>query len=937
MGTVSTEDNKVVKNLTKIIQVLLSFFGISVVAIFLLGLRLLWGPMDVTSFLSAAKEYVDFPKGITFQQAFIKYKGVFHPFYMELHNVSFGQAGKIKSNLKEIELGLNYKELLKGHIAFEEIYLKNPEIFFQSEQEPIDKGQIFSAQDIFSTSFFEELLADFPEVVLEKGSLSYKLDNGSSLSIPEYTLSLHKDKSSSAILVDIQTPLLTIEGHSFFLITNLKLTGSYNPKSRSFFLKESTFSWMDKVNVYLEGQADLNEEQKYAFKIKGETGEASLSIFPEIWPSFLGPSPRTWVIENLSVGKVTKGTLYYEGAFSLSDQSFSSSFLEGTLDLEDITVHYLTGLPSVEHVYGKATYTDKIFNIIIEKGILSDIKVTSGTLLFSQLDTDEERAHINLTLLGPLQKVLWVIDHPPLSYPTKIGLLPDDFSGETDLNLVLDFPLLKNLSLDKIQLQAKADLENLSYTKDFLGAQLAFSEGKGDLSVTKEKMLFKATGNLEGVHTSLRWQEIFKNSKSDFTLQGFYPVIILEKLGIGIGSETTGDFGLVLQLHKTEKQPLNGTMKVDLTHSGFSIPLLHWVQKQGDKAKAEIDFSLVNNKDVLNVTSAALIASDIALKGAFSLDTNTKTVLGADFPLFNTPLSKASLVVSTALSRAGSSIYQLNIQGASLDLSSFLKEDREDTTEDKGPFILKAKVDELYLRQGYPIKEVVLTFEKQAGRIKKLLLHGALGDRKPVEILFGKRPKKSGEILRIHALDAGEFLRAIDFYDDIEGGILRVEGARQENTPEAFLEGKATLKKFRLRETPVIAKILSLASLQGVTDILGGKGVYFKTANLIFRVNDSTLEIYKGLAESTATGVSIEGTVDRIQKTLSLKGTIIPVYVLNALISNIPLLGDILSGGKEKGFLATSFSVTGSSSAPKVSVNPLSALTPGFLRNIFEM
>ena len=920
------------KILFRITQVFLSLFGISVLAIFLLGLRLLWGPMEITSFFSTTKEYLGCPQDITFQKAFIKYEGIFHPFYIVLQDVSFGKEDTIKSTLKELEIGLDYQELLKGHVAFEHVYLKKPDIFLQIPQEEIkDKPTLdFS-------SFFEELLKDFPEVTIEQGSFSYKINEDTSFSFPQYTLALHKDKNSPLIFIELQAPFVTLKGDTSFFLKDMTLKGTYNPKDGTLFVRECTVIWMDKVKAYLEGQLALNGSDQYVFDVKGKTEGVSLSAFPEIWPSFLAPSPRTWVIENLSVGKVAAATLHAKGTFSPADQQVSLSLLNGALDLEDITVDYLTGLPFVEHVYGKATYTDTTFNIEIEQGVLSDVKVVGGTLLFSQLDTDEEMAHINLELQGPLRTVLWVIDHPPLSYPTKIGLHPDDFTGQTNLTLTLDFPLLKNLSIDKIQLQATADLSELTYIRDFLGTQLKFSEGKGDLAVTKEKMLFKAAGNLEDVPTSLQWQEIFKNSKSDFTLQGVYPIILLKKLGIDIGSEATGDFGLVLQLYKSDKQPLRGHMKVDLTQSAFSIPLLQWVQKQGNKTKAEIDFSLLDNKNILEVTSATLTASDIDLKGAFSLDTDIKTLLKADFPLFNTPLSKASLALNAVPSKEGTSFYNINIEGTSLDLSSFLEENKKDTSEDKGMFTLKAKVDELYLRQGYPIKAVLLTFEKQAGRIKKLLLHGNLGDKKPVEILFGKRPKKPGEILRIYTLDAGDFLRAIDFYDDIEGGILRVEGTRQEHSAEAFLEGKATLKEFRLKETPVIAKILSLASLQGVTDVLGGKGVYFKSANLIFRVNDATLEIYKGLAESTATGVSLEGTIDRIQKILSLKGTIIPVYVLNALISNIPLLGDILSGGKEKGFWATSFSVTGSSSEPKVSVNPLSALTPGFLRNIFEM
>ncbi|MDP1670724.1 MAG: hypothetical protein Q8L63_01430, partial [Alphaproteobacteria bacterium] len=51
----------------------------------------------------------------------------------------------------------------------------------------------------------------------------------------------------------------------------------------------------------------------------------------------------------------------------------------------------------------------------------------------------------------------------------------------------------------------------------------------------------------------------------------------------------------------------------------------------------------------------------------------------------------------------------------------------------------------------------------------------------------------------------------------------------------------------------------------------------------------------------------------------------------------VPVLGKILLGGENEGIFAINYSASGSSDNPDIFVNPLSALTPGFLRKIFEL
>ena len=61
-----------------------------------------------------------------------------------------------------------------------------------------------------------------------------------------------------------------------------------------------------------------------------------------------------------------------------------------------------------------------------------------------------------------------------------------------------------------------------------------------------------------------------------------------------------------------------------------------------------------------------------------------------------------------------------------------------------------------------------------------------------------------------------------------------------------------------------------------------------------------------------------------------------PAFALNNLLSNVPLLGPLLTGGKDGGLFAISYSLEGPFDDLKSNVSMMSAVTPGVLREIFN-
>jgi uncharacterized protein YhdP len=138
-------------------------------------------------------------------------------------------------------------------------------------------------------------------------------------------------------------------------------------------------------------------------------------------------------------------------------------------------------------------------------------------------------------------------------------------------------------------------------------------------------------------------------------------------------------------------------------------------------------------------------------------------------------------------------------------------------------------------------------------------------------------------------------------------------------------------------EAPVLARILTLASFTGIVNVLSGEGITFEKITGDFTAERGKLSTELMRAYGPAIGLTAEGYIDLDQDKADLEGTVVPAYSVNRVLGAIPLLGGILTGGEGEGLFAVTYGISGSLEALDVSVNPLSVLAPGFLRNLFDI
>ncbi len=114
-------------------------------------------------------------------------------------------------------------------------------------------------------------------------------------------------------------------------------------------------------------------------------------------------------------------------------------------------------------------------------------------------------------------------------------------------------------------------------------------------------------------------------------------------------------------------------------------------------------------------------------------------------------------------------------------------------------------------------------------------------------------------------------------------------------------------------------------------------GLRLSRLSVPFSVDHQFVRIGDALVQGPEIGASAQGIIRKADLAMDIGGTIIPAYAINSAISGVPLVGDILTGGKGQGVFGLNFALQGSMNQPRFLVNPVSAIAPGIFRNLFNI
>ena len=694
--------------------------------------------------------------------------------------------------------------------------------------------------------------------------------------------------------------------------------------------------------------ADIRREAA-EWRVAGDLALDQLAFadMPTLWPEGVAPKPRKWMVENMLAGVAQEGQWRFDLALP-DGQAPQLRALSGRAAASGVTVQWVRPIPPVIEAAGEVQFGPDSITVTLSggrqaraDGSASGLEVTGGTLRFTDLSQPIEQADLQLLLGGSLPDLMTVLRHPRLHLFERrpLELVVAEGSHVTRLNL--NFPMLEEIPAESVRVRAESRLSNLRLGRALLGREL--TQVQGELLLESERLRVQGTGNLLGAPLRLTTEMDLRPGPANGvlsreTVQGTVSARQLAQLGLDLGDVLGGSVAIDARTERRRNGQGMVTLRGDLAPATLAVPAARWSKAQGSPGSAEVVVRLQGD-NLVGLDNGRLDVLDLSLRGRAIVNRGRIE----RFEIAESQFGGSRFQGDVRAPAQPGAPWQTTLRGPLLDLRAIFAERRGATeapaeAATSPPMVLEARFDRVTLGEGRELLGVqgrAVVDERSV--LRQGFLRGRTGTASGAfELVVA--PRAQGRSLRLTAEDGGAVLRALDGISSIDGGRLNLNGGWASNAVNAPLTGTAELEGFVVRGAPAIGKLLQAMTLYGLVDALqGGAGLSFNRANVPFSMNREVLTLNDAHAFSPSLGLTVRGRVLREADMIDLEGTIVPAYMINTVLGNLPLVGRLFSPEPGGGLFATAFRVQGPAADPQVQVNPLSTITPGFLRGLFGL
>jgi hypothetical protein len=661
--------------------------------------------------------------------------------------------------------------------------------------------------------------------------------------------------------------------------------------------------------------------------------DVPVAKFESLWPPSLSHGGRRWVLANVHDGVLDEAAVQLDLAVDPAARSAEVVSAHGTMRYRDATISYFSGLTPARKVSGTATLNDKRLVFTPTGGSVKSVQSTGGSLQITDLGAPVEWLTADLSFAGPIQDILETVDAKPLRYAHDVGVDPARIGGRTEANFHFKLPLLKDVKVDQVQFAVKANLSGAGIAGVAMNRNL--TDGNFALEITRPGAHLRGTSRLDGVPLGIDANLFFKPIDG---VRARYRVALTmddeqrRRLAFDfLPDRVDGPVGVDLTYWTLDATRAAAEAALDLRSASLSVSEAGWQKPAGAPAGAKLALDL-RDEQVTRLRDIEVKAAGLDARLGVALEPATGRIDRVDIHR----LLIADDNVSGSVMRRREGGWQIDLHGPALDLSHWIKDLRKNGQQQSwdAPLQINARLGRLAVGPKSEVRDVAA----------KLVREGADWRSAQIEAQFPNGHRLSlhsasqdgGRNLTFRSDDLGSTLRLLDITDNIAGGQVTVTGQTVDKAGKQVVAGHIEGADYSLVRAPLFARILSLPSFSGAAGMLAGSGIPFTTLRGDFAFGEDHLLLDNLIAYGGAIGVTSNGVVDLGRDRLNLQGTIVPAYALNSIIGNIPVIGSLLLGGEGQGLFAANYQLTGSAADPQVSVNPLSALAPGFLRRLFQ-
>jgi hypothetical protein len=688
------------------------------------------------------------------------------------------------------------------------------------------------------------------------------------------------------------------------------------------------------IGVAGTGSVDYSGEARLQLGFAGTP--MSASALKQIWPILIVPEVREWVIERIERGMVQRievGVNSPVRNLSRKGPPIPDDGLAVNIVASGVTVRPVNELPVVHDADLKARVTGRTATVTIGQGI-SDTpagrKITISDFTFEVPDMapkpSPSRVKFRVDCTVPAAAEILASDR--LSDLSGTLIDPNSSKGNLTATITLGLPVTGSLTKADTVYSVTADLNGFAADKLVMNQKLE----SNSLKLTANNAGYQVKGDVKinGQPASLDYRKP-NEGDADVKLQATLDDAGRARLGLDLGPAVSGAIPVKLigKIASTSDHDSKLGIEADLTSLKLDNILPGWVKVPGKSGKAT--FNVVQKPQSTRFEDIVVDGGGVSIKGSLEVDPNGE-LLNANFPTYSpSEGDKTSLKAE----RGADGIVKVTMRGDVFDGRGFLKSaisGRETDPKSKTKnidFDIDLKLGAVAGFNGEALRSVDSKFSRRGGVIKSFALNGKVGRDTPVAADLRRVQRQGRDVIVLETDDAGAFLRFTDTYSKVIGGQLALAMEPPTVEPTAK-EGVINISNFTVKGVPELERAAAGAPV-GVQN-----GVAFSALRAGFTRQSGQLTIRDGVVKGPTIGATIEGSIDYAGNQVRMSGTFVPMYGLNNMFGQLPVIGLFLGGGSNEGLIGVTYEVVGTPGAPVLRVNPISAMAPGVLRKIFE-
>ncbi len=614
------------------------------------------------------------------------------------------------------------------------------------------------------------------------------------------------------------------------------------------------------------------------------------------------------IISNFIDGKIRgRLELEFDKNYKVQEFYFSGNIQQASIDIYD-------NFPFFTNINSK---------IIINKEELF-IKNMSGQLISLNFFSDLIYKFKTQQVLGDVRLTGSFDDK--INFKILKGIFKNNYiknlkniTGKINSNFKVDITLNKDFTIKTNNTKSNLKFNDLNLTYNFNKTDINVSKLNTEINITKNKISHVTDFKLDNKKVNSDGNYNIKTKKHVINLNGeLKPDLILKN------SLFQDHVNLKAKIIFLKNNIKSANLKLSLNNTAISLPYINYSKSKGKVASLMFDLIGENNNFLIKKISYAsnkdyLVINDLILDKKYNLKEFSKIKLNLNRNNF-TIFKNKNLIL---------------IKGNSVDFSKLVKEYLNSKSSDslykKIDTNLNVNIKNVYLYDDNLVN-MKLNGVLDKGKFKKLSLFSNFSEDKifTAEII---KNKKNNRVLRIYSDKTKPLFGNINNLNGIYSGNFELY---REYKAENFSTTTIQMNQFYIKEMPVLADILSVASITGALDILKGKGIYFDKSVLKYNTINDEIRIEDFYGSGPSLGYIIDGRVGS-DNFFSLNGNIVPANTLNKIIRNIPLIGQVLTGKEGDGIFGASFKIKGKKDNLKTTVNPLKTLTPRFIQRFLSI